>query len=206
MIYSKLQYISQGNTLAEQENNIINALENGADWIQVRWKNADEAERLTLAKKTILLCKKFNAICIINDSISIAKEINADGVHLGLEDDSIEKARSVLGANKIIGGTANTLNQVIQRMEEGCDYIGLGPFRFTTTKEELSPILGFSGYQKIIDTLKSEYENIPPIYAIGGIAFPDLELLFQTGIHGIAVSGMITKEPQLITEIKNKFK
>lgn len=206
MTYSKLQYISQGNTLAEQEKNIKTALENGADWIQVRWKNATDTERLALAKKTILLCQNFNAVCIINDSISIAKEVNADGVHLGLEDDSIEKARAVLGKNKIIGGTANTLNQVIQRMDEGCDYIGLGPLRFTTTKEKLSPILGFSGYQKIIDTLKSEYKNIPPIYAIGGIAFPDLELLFQTGIHGIAVSGMLTKEPQLITEIKNKFK
>lgn len=203
MTYSKLQYISQGNTLVEQENNIKNALENGADWIQVRWKNATDAERLALAKKTMLLCRSFDAVCIINDSIAIAKEVNAHGVHLGLEDASIQQARSVLGKDKIIGGTANTLDHVLQRMDEGCDYIGLGPFRFTTTKEKLSPILGGPGYQKIIDTLKSEYKNIPPIYAIGGITFSDLDCLSTTGIYGIALSEVITQNPTLITKIKN---
>lgn len=202
MTYSKLQYISQGNTLAEQEKHIKNALENGADWIQVRWKNATDTERLALAKKTIILCKKLNAICIINDSISIAKEVNADGVHLGLEDETIAQARSVLGKGKIIGGTANTLDQVIQRMDEGCDYIGLGPFRFTSTKEKLSPILGVAGYKKIFHILCSKNRHLPPIYAIGGITFSDLESLYTTGIYGVALSEVITQNPKLITNIK----
>ena len=198
----KLQYISQGFTKAEQEINIRKALDNGIKWIQVRWKNAPENEFIELCENSKLLCSEYQSVCIINDHAQIAKDIDADGVHLGLKDISIEIARQILGKNKIIGGTANSISDVLQRMNESCDYIGLGPLRFTSTKEQLSPILGFEGYQKIIQTLKEKSLEIPKIFAIGGVVLKDIELLQQIGIYGVAVSGQITNQPSITKEFK----
>ncbi|ASK32768.1 thiamine phosphate synthase [Chryseobacterium sp. T16E-39] len=202
----KLQYISQGKTKEEQEFNIYNALDAGVKWIQVRWKNASESELVELCEKARLLCNEYQAKCIINDHIQLAKEIEADGVHLGLNDDSILKARQILGSNKLIGGTANTLQHVLQRIQEPCDYIGLGPLRFTETKEKLSPILGFEGYQQLIQDLKARSVDIPMIFAIGGVRLEDIELLQQIGIYGVAVSGQITNQPSIANEFIKSFK
>jgi thiamine-phosphate pyrophosphorylase len=198
----KLQYISQGFTIEDQELNIRKALDNGIKWIQVRWKNAPENEFIKLCEISKKLCSENQTVCIINDHIQIAKLIDADGVHLGLNDESIEVARQILGENKIIGGTANTIGDVLQRINEGCDYIGLGPLRFTSTKEKLSPILDFEGYEKIIQDLKERSIEIPKIFAIGGVVLEDIELLQQIGIYGVAVSGQITNQPSVITEFK----
>lgn len=201
----KLQYISQGNTKYEQEINIRRALDHGVQWIQVRWKNAPENELIELCEFSKSICSEYQSVLIINDNIEIAKSIDADGVHLGLKDMSVEIARHVLGQNKIIGGTANTLSDVLQRIDEGCDYIGLGPLRFTSTKEKLSPTLGFEGYQKIIQDLKLKSIEIPKIYAIGGVILNDIELLQQIGIYGVAVSGLITNEPSVVNKFKKYY-
>lgn len=198
----KLQYISQGFTREDQELNIRKALDNGIKWIQVRWKNAPENEFIKLCEISKKLCSDNHTVCIINDHVQIAKALDTDGVHLGLKDTSIETARNILGENKIIGGTANTISDVLQRMNEPCDYIGLGPFRFTSTKEQLSPILGFEGYQKIVENLKENSLEIPKIFAIGGVVLNDIELLQQIGIYGVAVSGQITNQPSVINEFK----
>ena len=198
----KLQYISQGFTIEDQELNIRKALDNGIRWIQVRWKNASENEFIKLCEISKKLCSDNQTVCIINDHIQIAKLIDADGVHLGLNDESIEIARQILGKNKIIGGTANAIDDVLQRINEGCDYIGLGPLRFTSTKEKLSPILGFEGYEKIIQDLKEKSLEIPRIFAIGGVTLNDIELLQQIGIYGVAVSGQITNKPSIINQFK----
>lgn len=190
----KLQYISQGDTQEEQLNNIQKALEFGCRWIQLRFKkaNAETLEQTALLVKE--LCEKFDAIFIINDHVTLAKKIDADGVHLGLTDTSIKEARELLGEEKIIGGTANTYEDVVQRFHEKCNYVGLGPFKFTSTKEKLSPIVGLEGYKKIISTLKSEGIEIP-IFAIGGILEEDIEPILNTSIYGVAVSGLITNNP-----------
>lgn len=202
----KLQYISQGCTLAEQEFNIKNALENGAQWIQVRWKNAPENELIRLCENTKKLCSEYKSVCIINDHVHIAKDIDADGVHVGLNDMAVENARNILGENKIIGGTANTFSDVRQRMAESCDYIGLGPLRFTSTKEKLSPILGFEGYEDIIRSLKEKSLEIPKIFAIGGVVPEDVERLQETGIYGLSVSGQITAQPSVIKTFRQALK
>lgn len=198
----KLQYISQGFTIEDQELNIRKALDNGVKWIQVRWKKALENEFIKLCEISKKICSDNQTVCIINDHVQIAKDIDADGVHLGLKDTSIEIARHILGENKIIGGTANTISDVLQRMNEPCDYIGLGPLRFTSTKEQLSPILGFEGYEKIIENLKERSLEIPKIFAIGGVVLSDIELLKQIGIYGVAISGQITNQPSIIKEFK----
>jgi len=198
----KLQYISQGITREEQELNIRKALDHGIQWVQVRWKNAPENELIRLCEISRKLCSDHQAICMINDHVQISKEVDADGVHLGLKDTSVETARHLLGRNKIIGGTANTILDVLQRMQEPCDYIGLGPLRFTSTKEQLSPILGFEGYRNIIQGLKEKSLEIPKIFVIGGVVLNDIEQLQQIGIYGVAVSGQITGQPFIINEFK----
>lgn len=198
----KLQYISQGNTQKEQELNIRNALDNGIQWVQVRWKNAPEHELAGLCELSKKLCAEYGTTFIINDHVRLAKETDADGVHLGLDDESVHQARLVLGDHKIIGGTANTIADVVQRMHESCDYIGLGPLRFTATKEKLSPVLGFEGYRTIIDGLKEQSLEIPKVFAIGSVVVGDILPLRQIGIYGVSVSGEITRQPSMIHEFK----
>lgn len=202
----KLQYISQGDSAEEQLNNIQKALDGGCKWIQLRWKDISKDEFLPVAQKVKDLCKANKATFIINDYAEWAKEIDADGIHLGLGDTRISEARKLLGNDKIIGGTANTLEDVLRRIEENCDYIGLGPFRFTITKEKLSPVLGLEGYKTIIDHIRSKGKKAK-IYAIGGIGIEDIEPLMKTGIYGIAVSGLISKgeHSKIIPEIGIKI-
>ena len=198
----KIQYISQGDSPEQQLANISKALNAGCKWIQLRYKNKSIEEVRTLAKMVQKICRAYDATFIINDHLQVASEINADGVHLGLDDISVMEARILL-KNKIIGGTANTLEDVLQRVNEKCDYIGLGPFRFTTTKEKLSPVLGIEGYQEILKELKNRNIDIP-IYAIGGIEIEDFEKLEQAGVYGVAVSGLITRHdnPEILFKPK----
>ena len=195
-MYNKLQYISQGNTVEEQLHNIHKALDNGCEWIQMRFKNQNALAVFNLAEAVKIVCKEYLATFIINDNVHLAKQLDLDGVHLGLSDMSVEEAKLILGKTKIIGGTANTFKDVLQRTTENCDYIGLGPFQFTTTKQNLSPILGVEGYRSIIKQMKIKNIQIP-IYAIGGITLENVEDLMETGIHGIAVSGLITHSKNL---------
>ncbi|MFW2135673.1 thiamine phosphate synthase [Chryseobacterium sp. TY4] len=203
--FEKIQYISQGNTAEVQFKNIENALENGAKWIQLRWKETSKNDIKLLALKVKMLCENYNATFIINDDVDLAAEVDVDGVHLGLNDMDILKARQILGSEKIIGGTANTLEDVQQRISENCDYIGLGPLRFTSTKKKLSPILGFEAYQKIINQLQKNNMNFPPIYAIGGVKKNDIHALQNIGIYGVALSQLITDSPSIIQELQTEF-
>lgn len=210
-MYNKLQYISQGTDYNNQLNNIYRALDAGCDWIQLRYKNHQEMSTGYVAEKIKTLCQKYNATFIINDFVNIAKEVDADGVHLGLDDMPVKEARQILGPDKIIGGTANTLEQVLKRIDEECDYVGLGPFRYTTTKEKLSPVLGLTGYKTIIGELKKRLGTgliEMPVYAIGGIDIGDIEHIIEAGIHGIAVSGMITNavdKKEIVSQINCKL-
>lgn len=206
-MFSKLQYISQGNTIEQQLYNIHQALDNGCDWIQMRFKNGNSHELFTLAEAVKILCDEYLATFIINDKVDLAIQINADGVHLGVNDMKISDARNLLGNHKIIGGTANTFEDITQLAKEKCDYIGLGPFKFTMTKTNLSPILGLEKYKDILSKMQAQNIQIP-IYAIGGIETNDIESLLDLGIHGIAVSKLLTNNPlqkELIIQLNEKL-
>ena len=126
----------------------------------------------------------------------------------------VNEARSILGKDKIIGGTANTLEDCINRVEDGADYIGLGPYKMTTTKKKLSPTLGKNGYEKVLSNLRKQCET--PVVAIGGIQMDDvkeLALLMDENkrrlLHGIAASGMIRQAKnclEVIELIQQEFK
>lgn len=190
MILPKLHYISQGNTPKEHLENIQKACTSGAELVQLRLKNVPEKKVLELAQETREITSHFQTRLIINDYYKIAKEVKADGVHLGKTDTCPNIVRKYLYTWQMIGGTANTLQDCETLIEKNVDYIGLGPFKFTTTKTNLSPVLGLNGYTAIIETLEAE----TPILAIGGITLKDVTDLLKTGIYGIAVSGYISHD------------
>lgn len=199
----KIQYISQGNSVKEQFNNIAKAADSGCSWIQLRYKNAPEIEVLHLAPLVKKMLEPYKCTFIINDYPHVAKEAGAHGIHLGLNDMPIQQAREIAGPDKIYGGTANTFADVLQRHTEQCDYVGLGPFRFTATKQKLSPIVGLSGYAAIVQQLRQANIAIP-VFAIGGIEPDDVAAILNTGIYGVALSGSITHHPkqqQLINQL-----
>jgi len=198
----KLHYISQGITPNEHIKNIESVLNAGIKLVQLRLKNIPDEMYIDFGFKAKELCNKYDALLIINDNVNVAKLCNADAVHLGLNDMNVLEARELF-PNKIIGGTANTFEHIKQRCDEKVDYIGLGPFRFTSTKEKLSPILGIEGYQNSIQKMKNENLSTP-IYAIGGIELKDIESIINTGVYGIAVSGLLThsnNKEKLVKEI-----
>ncbi|GAA4234132.1 thiamine phosphate synthase [Postechiella marina] len=190
MIIPKLHYISQGETPKEHLENIQKACTSGAELVQLRLKNVSEKKILKLAKEARDITSHFQTRLIINDYYKIAKEIKADGVHLGKTDTCPTIARKHLYTWQIIGGTANTLEDCEILIDKNVDYIGLGPFRFTTTKDNLSPILGLDGYTAIVEALHTKI----PIIGIGGITLEDVTEVLETGISGIAVSGAITQD------------
>ena len=149
----KLHYISQGKTPEEHLQAIQNACAAGAELVQLRLKNVAEAVILETAKKAKEITDHFQTRLIINDHYKIAAKIQADGVHLGKTDTCPKIARKELASWQVIGGTANTLEDCQTLLGKNVDYIGLGPYQFTETKKNLSPVLGKNGYLTILEEL-----------------------------------------------------
>ena len=188
------------------------ALEGGCRWIQLRMKDVSETILEHHALIIQEMCKEYGATFIIDDNVFLAKKINADGVHLGKNDMPITEARRILGDDFIIGATVNIFEDILKitnslsstanSQRPMVNYFGCGPFRFTQTKQKLSPILGIEGYKEIVK--KKLEQNIDiPIIAIGGIANADIPHILETGIDGIALSSSILRAENPIEEMKN---
>ncbi|MBW3131034.1 thiamine phosphate synthase [Hymenobacter profundi] len=188
MQISNLHYITTSPEQAER------ACLGGVRWVQLRVKNTPYLEWKQLALDTQAVCRRHGATFILNDNPQLALEIGADGVHLGKEDTPPAEARALLGLKFIIGGTANTFVDIEGLVAAGVDYIGLGPFRFTTTKEKLSPILGLAGYETLLAQHRATGFTTA-IIGIGGITLADVAPLLAAGLHGVAISGAITAAP-----------
>ena len=173
----ELQFITHFTDSYSYYDSACMALEGGCRWIQLRMKDAPVSE------------------------VELVKKIHADGVHLGKKDMPVAEARKMLGKDFIIGGTANTFEDVKMHYEAGADYIGCGPFRFTTTKKNLSPVLGLEGYRSIVSQMKEAGIHLP-IVAIGGITFEDIPSIMATGVTGIALSGTILRADNPIEETR----
>ncbi len=193
---SKLHYITQGATPEQHLACVQKACASGADWIQLRLKGFEEAVVLQTAFKAREITAHFQTRLLINDYYKVAKTVKADGVHLGKTDACPLEARNFLGNLFTIGGTANTLQDCVNLIAKKVDYIGLGPYKFTKTKKNLSPVLGLAGYKVITEELATEI----PIIAIGGITIEDVPELIKTGVHGVAVSKEITKNFNSISQ------
>lgn len=165
-------------------------LEGGCRWIQLRMKGASDDEILHKAKELRDLCDRYGAVMILDDRADLVEATGADGVHLGKNDMPVAEARAMLGPDRIIGATANTSDDIKEAAAAGADYIGLGPYRFTTTKEKLSPVLGTDGYRRILADCREAGIEIP-VVAIGGILPDDVAPLLDAGVSGVAISGAI---------------
>lgn len=190
----KLHYISQGISPKEHIENIQKACSAGAELVQLRLKNVSEKKYLKLAKEAREITSYFQTRLIINDYYKIAREVKADGVHLGKSDACPIDARKHLYTWQIIGGTANTLQDCETLIEKQVDYISLSPFRLATTNDNSPTVLGLNGYTAIIEALKTE----TPIIGFGDITTNDVTEILKTGVSGIAVSGEITRDFDII--------
>ena len=177
------------------------ALEGGCRWIQLRMKDASDDEVRKAAAEIQPMCKAHDAIFLLDDRVELAKELKADGVHLGKNDMPVDEARRVLGEEFIIGGTANTFEDIERLARQGADYIGCGPFRFTTTKKNLAPVIGIEGYRDIIEKMKAAGIDLP-VVAIGGITADDIDDILATGVRGIAVSGTVLRAENPVAIMK----
>lgn len=196
-----LQFISHFTDTISYLDSIRLALDGGCRWIQLRMKDATDEEMLPVALDAQRLCREAGATFIIDDHVALVKQIGADGVHLGKMDMPIAEARKFLGEDFIIGGTANTFDDVKAHYESGANYIGCGPFRFTTTKKKLSPVLGLEGYRTIVSQMRQEGIDLP-IVAIGGITAEDIPAIMQTGVTGIALSGTVLRAEDPVKEMQ----
>lgn len=185
-----IQFITHQNDCIGYAEGAKMALEGGCKWIQLRMKDATDDEVRVVAAEIQPLCKQNEAIFLLDDRVELVRELHADGVHLGKNDMPVDEARRVLGEEFIIGGTANTFEDIERLASQGADYIGCGPFRFTTTKKNLAPVLGLEGYRDIIEKMHRAEIDIP-VVAIGGITASDIDDILATGVKGIAVSGSV---------------
>lgn len=178
------------------------ALEGGCRWIQLRMKNCPLSEVEAVGRQVKALCKEHDGIFIIDDYVELAQKLEADGVHLGKNDMPVAEARQVLGEGFLIGGTANTFEDIVRHYQGGADYIGCGPFRFTTTKQNLSPVLGLQGYASLMQQMKEADIHLP-VVAIGGITRQDIPDILRTGVHGIALSGAVLHADNPVKEMQD---
>lgn len=199
----KIMFITPNITKEEiiKECNIV--LQEGIKFIQLRMKKASNDEILEVAKQIRPVCDKHCAILTVDDKIELLKSNLFDGVHLGKNDMPIKQAKQITQNKYLLGATCNTIQDIQKAIEDGADYLGIGPYRYTTTKQNLAPILGLEGYQDIIKNMRDKNLNIP-FYAIGGITLEELLPLKEIGIFGIALSGAIstaTNKQSIIKEI-----
>lgn len=177
------------------------ALEGGCRWIQLRMKEAPDTQAEEVARQALALCRAAGAVFIIDDRVELAGRLHADGVHLGKVDMPVREARRLLGPGFRIGGTANTFEDVRIHYEGGADYIGCGPFRYTTTKQKLAPILGLEGYRAITARMREEGIDLP-VVGIGGVTAEDMSALAGAGLSGIALSGSVLRAADPVGEMR----
>ncbi len=187
-----VQFITHETAGVSYEQSAALALKGGCRWVQLRMKGASDDEAEPVARRLREACREAGATFIIDDRVELAKKVEADGVHLGREDMPVEQAREALGHGFIIGGTANTIDDIRRLKRAGADYIGCGPFRHTETKKRLAPLLGLDGYRRIMEAVRAEGLRIP-VCAIGGIEVADVPALLAAGVDGIAVSGAVIR-------------
>ncbi len=172
------------------------AIIGGATFVQLREKNIDENEMIKLALDVKRVTDKYGVPFVINDNVYLAKEVDADGVHVGADDMSVAKARLILGDNKIVGGTARTLERALIAAEEGADYLGIGAVFNTSTK---------SGTTHMTKELANNINNAVsiPTIAIGGINVNNVLGLGGYGISGVAVVSGIFNNEDIVKGTRN---
>ncbi len=160
----------------------------GADVIQLRAKGCDEDEILEMARQLVLICREAEVPFIVNDFPEIAKQVKADGIHVGQDDGSINDVRSIVGDEMIIGRSTHSLEQAEQALLDGFDYIGFGPLFPTPTKKGRAGI-GMENVSLVQDKIGSKI----PVFCIGGITRKNIETVAQAGAKRFVIVSDLLK-------------
>lgn len=203
-----LQFITNEKSVNSPVRQILDAIEGGCRWIQIRLKNASDEEIRGVFNDIKEKARETLTTIIINDRVELVKSMGSEGVagvHLGREDMPAAKAREVLGPDAIIGVTAHSFDEAAAFKGLDVDYVGIGPFAFTETKENLAPILGFEGMAEIMLRLK-DIDFPTPCVAVGGVKLEDVAPLLEIGVNGVAVSGAIANAENIAEETRKFIK
>jgi len=177
----------RGETLYDQAEK---ALKGGTTMLQLREKDLCKADFLLEAEKLKVLCRRYGVPFIVNDDVEIADAVGADGVHVGQSDMEAGRVRTLLGPDKILGVSAQTVEEALLAQKRGADYLGVGAVFPTDTKKDADAV----GY----DTLQAICRAVSiPVVAIGGITKDNVSRLAGSGIDGIAVVSAIFAAPDI---------
>ena len=183
-------------TLMEQ---VKQALKGGITFLQLREKKLSEGEFIKEAREMKKLAAQDQIPFVINDKIKVALEVDADGVHIGQDDMSVEEARKLLGEDKIIGVSVHNVKEALKAQKGGADYLGVGAVCATSTKKDANVVS-----KEEIKKIKEAVDI--PIVAIGGIKKDNIDALTGTGIDGVAVVSAIFGAKDITKDTKELLK
>jgi len=181
------------------------ACEAGAKWIQYRCLSKTDEELLADLSVIGSICDDWGATLIVTDHVHLKGKADIQGFHIEDMEADFIALRKEIGEEYTLGGSANTVQNLIRLAEEGADYAGFGPFAVTTTKPNNAPLLGVNGYTYAIEELKKNNIDLP-VLAVGGVTLNDVEDLMQTGIYGIAASSAINQAEDLQEAYQDFYK
>lgn len=197
-----LQFITNPKSKTPVTEQVFAVIEGGCRWVQIRMKDASDEEIKAVVEAIKPKCIETGTFLLLNDRVELAKELNVGGVHLGKDDMPVSKARMLLGAAAVIGVTANTYADVAAVSQLDIDYYGIGPYAQTSTKENLSPILGLQGIREICYEMEKNNILIPHV-AVGGVTIDDILPLLEAGVNGVAVSSAIADADDIVKATKD---
>lgn len=172
------------------EESVELAVKGGVSVVQLREKECTSRELFEMARAVKTITDAYEVPLIINDRIDIALAVGADGVHLGQQDVPVWAARDLLGADKIVGATANTIELAVEAWQDGADYLGVGDIFGTTTKSDTRHIT--------LDELKAIRDSVQiPVVAIGGVNEENIALLKPAGVDGAAVISAVVGQKDI---------
>ena len=177
---------------------LTEAIRGGASVVQLRDKDASDEMLIGMGKALRKVCDRFGALFIVNERIEVAQAVGADGIHIGQEDLSPSEARRRLGRDKLLGVSTHTLAQAERAVQEGADYIGVGPIFKTPTKPDYPPV-GTELIREVKKSLKI------PFVAIGGINLSNAEDVLSSGAYSVAVVRAVVSEEN-IYDAAGKFR
>jgi thiamine-phosphate diphosphorylase len=168
------------------------ALAGGATAVQLRWKAGPLAEAVQTGRALRELCRQAGALFVVNDRVDLALALDADGVHLGVEDLPLGEARQLAGERLILGFSPSTLDQALAAEQAGADYLGIGPVYGTATKADAGPAVGIEHVRQIVQAVSI------PVVGIGGITASNARPVIEAGAAGVAVISAVvaTDDPR----------
>ena len=172
-------------------------IQGGGQFIQLRSKSLPNEVLYHQANKAVTYAKAYGANLIINDHIELTRQIDAHGVHLGANDGSVASARKILSSEKIIGKTVHSIEEALSAKKDKPDYVGMGPYRISSTKKDLQPVLTNYQFQQIVKIL-----DPIPVYLIGGLSKNDFSLIETLGVQGLALCSALFSGKNLRDQTK----